>query len=133
MKVFRVFFTLFAVCALGLSSISCGVEKSSAAKEETDSVSSAVEKKLDTIVFPDVYFEDVAFEDIVSLLEKHSKRVSDDGIGISVKVADEELLDAEVTLRKNNATLREILDEISRKTDSKYVVTETGVEFICSE
>ena len=129
MKVFRVFFTLFAVFAISLSSISCSVENKTVAKEEKSSVSNTIEKKLDNIFFPDVYFEDVAFEDIVSLLEKHSKRVSDDGIGISVKVADEELLDAEVTLRKNNATLREILDEISRKTDSKYVVTETGVEF----
>ena len=133
MKVFRAFFTLFAVCALGLSSISCGVEKSSAAKEETDSVSSAVEKKLDTIVFPEVQFEDVALGDVVPLLEKQSKRLSPDGIGISVKIADDELFDAEFSLEKSNATLKEILDEISRKTDSRYVVTGSGVEFICSE
>ena len=99
-----------AVCAMFLSLLCC-------AQDGTNAAASAVTKKLDAIVIPEVEFREAHVVTVVAFLKQAAKENDPDKVGVNIVLVD----------RDDNTKITLSLKKVSLRTTLKLVAEMAGL------
>lgn len=100
-----------------------------------------VEKKLDSIVYPTISVKDAEVETLLTEISRWSTTFDKEGKGLKITFSRRKYTDHKhkdecvkviprITLKMTDATLRQLLDAIARKSGCSYHTVKEHIEFI---